>query len=263
MRRSITLWVLVGLGCCAQVQAQTIWTQRSERPGIRLEFLSPQFKDAFPGVSYTYNILTLSGRVPLGEIVAVLVEVPMAWESYSSPFGSDSKNGVGNAFIGLEIGSRESAFFGEVGTRPFLRQDLGAMGFPGFYGDYERAEAYIKETQSFEFALNVVSTEQQGFVYRIRVGATNFVHESGDATTFIDYGAKTGYDDGTISVYAGLTGRASTEKQPGKTAYHHVGFDVGYRFGALRPAIFFGLPLDEEISEFVPQTIGGSIIIEL
>ncbi len=263
MRQSIIRWIFLGLACCTSLGAQTIWTQRSERTGIRIEFLSPQFKEPFPGLTYSYNILTVSGRVPLGDVVAVLVEMPMAWESYKSSFMSESENGIGNPFIGLEIGSRESAFYGELGARPFLRQDLGAMGFPGFYGDYERAEAYIKEMQSFECALNIASTERQGFVYRVRVGATILSPESSESSTFVDYGAKTGYDDGQFSVYAGITGRANTESTAGKAAYHHVGLDLGYRIGGIRPAFFFRIPLDKEISEMMPQTIGGSILIEL
>ncbi len=85
------------------------------------------------------------------------------WESYKSSFLSESNSGTGNVFIGLQVGSRESAFCVEVGARPFLRQDLDTTGFFAFYGDCERAEAYVKEMQSFEFALDVASTERRGF----------------------------------------------------------------------------------------------------
>ena len=48
----------------------------------------------------------------------------------------------------------------------------------------------------------------------------------------------------------------------GKSAYHHVGFDVGYRIDNFRPALFVRLPLDKEYADVSPNTIGGSVSVE-
>ena len=263
MKPSILPWLVLGLVCLPDADAQSLWTQRSNRAGIRLEFLSPQFKTNSPGFSYSYSILTLSGRIPFGGVVAAIVEVPMVWETSRNPISEISANDIGNMFIGIEIGSPESWIFGEVGARPFLRQEMKTSMIGGYLGDFDRFEAYYREVTTYELALNVASTERKGFVYRIRVGPTIVTPESNEGTTFIDYGAKAGYDDGSLSLYGGFTGRASTESGSGKNVFHHLGFDLGYRLGSVRPAFFIRLPLDKEINETMPQTIGGSISVEI
>ena len=264
MKRSI-FTLFFGVLCCLDcAQSQTIWTQRSERAMLRLEYLSPSFANAFPGFGFTSQIVTLTGRYPIGTSIVVVLEAPMAWESQSTPFGSTSQNGLGNMFLGLEIGSIESMVYGEIGARPILRQDLGASGIGGYLGDYDRGEAYFKEMTSYQFALNVASPRKDGFVYRVRVGPTFWVPEEGKkTTTFLDYGGKAGFDDGALSLYTGITGRWMTTTHTGKAVYHHLGFDLGYRFNTIRPALFVRFPLDKEINDIMNRTIGANVSVEL
>lgn len=255
--------LLVCLFCLANAQGQTIWTQRSDRIGLRLEYLRPNFPSQSTGYEFTNQILTAGGKFPIGKTIFVTIEVPMSWEKQSNPYTSTSKNGLGNFFVGLEIGSVESPVFGEVGARPILRQDLGVSGLGGYFGDFDRGEAYFQEITSYQLALNLASTQRQGFVYRVRIGPTLWVPEAGKkTTTFIDYGAKAGYDDGALSLYIGITGRWNTEVTTGKAALHHLGFDLGYRMSAIRPALFFRLPLDKEISDLMNRTIGANVSVE-
>lgn len=264
MNRSLFPLLLVVLFYVENSQAQTIWSQRTDAIGVKLEFLSPNFPNSYPGYDFTSKTLTLNGRYPIGEFVVVLLETPMTWENSTSPYSSTSKNGLGNLFVGIEIGSMDSPIYGELGARPILRQELGASGIGAYYGDFDRGEAYIKEFTSYQLALNIVSTRREGFVYRIRLGPTICVPEQGKkSTTFVDYGAKAGFDNGALSLYTGLTGRWNTEEERGKTAFHHLGFDFGYRISGIRPAIFFRLPLDKELSDLMDRTIGASVAVEL
>lgn len=262
MRITVTAFFFyVGL-CSSDAGAQSLWSHRSDRPSVRLDFVSPQFESTFPGVSYTSQIVTLGGRVPIGELIAVLVEIPFMWETMQSPYQDESNKSVGNPYLGVEIGGHESWIFGEIGARPFMRQEMDISGMGGYFGDFDRFEAYFREVVSYQLAVNVAATMRTGFSYRVRLGPTVVAPESGDQTTFIDYGGRAGFDNGSVSVFAGVTGRAATEKTSGKSAFHHVGLDVGYRFRGIRPAFFIRWPLDKEFKDLTSQTIGGSLTVE-
>ena len=263
MMRSLFRSMLVAVVSFASMQAQSIWTQRSEDPQIRLEVLRPSLKVS-PGVDFSATLVTLDGRVPITKGVAVQIEVPYTSEKISNPYFSDSKNQLGNPYLGFEIGSEGFPVYAELGLRPMVVKSPDSyVSFGGVFGDFERAEAYLEDLTTFQFALNVASPERQGFVYRVKAGPTIWSPKGGgDATTLIDYGAKAGYDNGAISAYAGFTGRWNTEVKGEKATYHFLGFDVGYRLGAFRPALLVHLPLDKEITDMTSQTIGGSLSVE-
>ncbi|MGB2867422.1 MAG: hypothetical protein WBD36_03135, partial [Bacteroidota bacterium] len=249
MTRSLFHPMLIVVVLFATTQAQTIWTQRSDGPQIRLEVLRPSIKSG-AGVDFSSTIITLDGRVPITKGIAVQVEVPYTSEKISSPFFSESQSQVGNPYLGFEISSEGFPVFAELGFRPMLvTSQKSSVSFGAVFGDFERAEAYLEDLTTFQFALNVASPGRQGFVYRVKAGPTIWSPKGGgDATTLIDYGAKAGYDNGAISAYAGLTGRWNTEVKSGKSTYHFLGFDLGYRIDRFRPALFVHLPLDKELT---------------
>ena len=264
MKHPIFRPLLAAMVLACTACGQTIWNQRTEGVGIRLEYLSPAFATTSPGHEFTSQIVTLGGRVPVGKLLCVLVEAPMAWETQNNPIASSTKNGFGNVFVGLEVGTISSPFFLDLGARPFLKQDVMVSGFGGYYGDFDRCEAYLQEMISYRLGVNIASTERHGFVYRLRVGPTWWVPERGnETTTIIDYGAKAGFDDGAISVYAGITGRWNTTVDVEKNKYHHLGFDLGYRINGVRPAFFYRVPLEKDLSDVISRTIGGSVAVEL
>lgn len=262
MRSTLVAFFFLACLLSFDVHAQSLWTQRSDGPSIRLEFLSPQFQSSYPGSTYSARIVTLGGRVPIGDVIAVMVEVPFMWETVRNPFLDESENGVGNLYLGLEIGGSDSWIFGEIGARPIMRQEMDFSGMGGYIGDYDRFEAYFREVVAYQVMINATSTNRSGFAYRVRVGPTIFAPESGEQTTFIDYGGKAGYDNGSVSIIAGVTGRATTKEGTGKKAFHHAGLDAGYRFRGIRPAFFIRVPLDHEFEIVAPRTIGANLTVE-
>lgn len=264
MKHPILKPLIAALLLACTAQGQTIWTQRTEGVGLRLEYLSPTFPSNYPGYEFTSQILTFGARVPVGKVLSFLVEAPMAWETQNNPFASSTKNGFGNIFVGVEAGALGSPFYIDLGARPFLKQDVTVSGFGGYFGDFDRGEAYFAELTSYQLGLNIASTERRGFVYRLRVGPTMWVPEGGnESTTLIDYGGKAGYDNGVISAYTGITGRLNTKQNIGKTTFHHLGFDLGYRVYGVRPAFFYRVPLDKELSDIMSKTIGVNVTVEL
>lgn len=259
MNRIVSIFFVLSL-FCGEALTQSIWHLRSDGPMVRIEYLRPGIRSFFSGSDLSANLFTLSGRVPVTQNIVLLAELPYTSETVSSQFGSSTLSGLGNVFLGLEVRFTGIPVFGEFGFRPSTRNEV--TGFGSYYGDFERAEAYLKELTTFHFAVNFISSEDRGLAYRVRVGPTIWSPKTGKSTTFIDYGAKVGYDNGAVSVFAGLTGRWNTEATSGKSALNHVGFDVGYRIDRFRPAFFFRLPLDKEISDLSPQTIGGSFGVE-
>lgn len=257
-----TVIFILGSMISNETHAQAVWAPRSDLTSVRVEYISPQFKSMSPGYTYTYRIFTLSGRVPLGHSFAALIEVPFIWETMRNPFQDNSKNDIGNTYFGVEIGSSDSWIFGEIGFRPIMRQEMNLGGFGGYYGDFDRFEAHFREIVSYQLAINAGSIDRTGFAYRVRVGPTIVAPENGEQTTFIDYGARVGFDNGSVTVFGGLTGRASTKEGSGKKAFHHAGLDVGYRFRGIRPAFIIRWPLDKEINEILTQSIGAGLTVE-
>lgn len=77
MKRSIFSLLLLVLSCLDNVQAQAIWTRRTDRVEPRLEYLVPNFPSRDPGYEFTSQILTVDWRFPIGKSVFVILETPM------------------------------------------------------------------------------------------------------------------------------------------------------------------------------------------
>lgn len=245
------------------LSGQTVWTQWSERIIVRTEYLYSSVHTTVPGNELTGQMLLLNGKIPLGKLVRFTVEVPFVWETYSTPLKGETKNDIGNFFIGCELGDLASPVVFELGVRPLVRQDLQFSGNIGYLADFDRGEIYLKELASYQIMLNIKSPLGESLTYRVRFGTTVWLPEKGTAVQFFDYGAKVGYDNTAMSIHAGVTGRLNLKEEHTKASFHHIGFDVGYHFDAVRPAFFYRIPLDKEINEFVQQTIGGSLSVEI
>ncbi len=263
MKKIFGWFLLAVLLSLHTLSGQTLWTQWSDRIVVRAEYLHSNLQFSVPGYDMTGQVLILNGKIPLKNIVRCVVEVPFVWETFSSPLTGETKKGIGNFFIGCELGELSSPVFFEIGARPVVRQDLRFRGFIGYLADFDRGEIYQKEFASYQIMFNVKSPLDQPLVYRVRFGSTVWLPENGTATPFFDYGAKVGYDNTAISIHAGVTGRLNTKEEHGKASFHHLGFDVGYHLDTVRPAIFYRIPLDKEINELVKQTIGGSLTVEI
>lgn len=145
MKRSIFPLLLLVFSCLDNVQAQTIWTQRTDRVELKLEYLLPNFPSRDPGHEFTSQILTADWRVLMGKSLFVILETAMTWASQSYPYASVSKKGLGNLFVGVEIGNIDFRVFGELGAQPFVKQDLGASELSRYYGDFDRFEGFEKK----------------------------------------------------------------------------------------------------------------------
>jgi hypothetical protein len=265
MKRSIyavaAISLVVSLFSVNKTLAQGIWTQRTDKIQIKVEYLKPSFANQYPGSNFSSNIFALNARIPIGKSVFALVEASTVSESFSFGGSSSTKSSWGNPLFGIEIGDVTSMIYGELGFRPSGKKDF--TGFSGYYSDFERAEAYVPDLTTYYAAVNVGSTARNGFVYQVRVGPTIWSPKNGgDSETIIDYGVKGGYEENGISLYSALTGRWNTKVKGGKSAFHFLGFDLGYRIQMVRPALFFRLPLDKEYSDVVKQTIGVSATVE-
>jgi hypothetical protein len=274
MKHQMSSHLLVALLVLGESQAQTIWTQRTAGSRLTIEYMQPTFANTISWLTTSGSIVTLNGKVQVGSSVGVIVEVPYVSGTISTSFpfassaGSVSEKKGGNVYVGLEIGNFESNIFLEIGARPFATETSSSSGIipmVGAIGDFDRQEAYLEKMSSYQAALNLTSTQTQGFVYRVRVGPTIFVPKTtgSESITLMDYGLKMGYDNGQLGLLGGISGRWNTKIKSGKAAYHHLALDLGYRFGKIRPAFFYRMPLDKEMTDIVARTIGANITVAL
>ena len=99
------------------LQSQTIWTNVGRNKSFTVEYLRPNLEgeNDLSGLS---SAIFLSGQFRINRLTNLIIELPIARiEESGSAFEIDETM-VGNPYIGLEIRSRRSSNFVELGIRP-------------------------------------------------------------------------------------------------------------------------------------------------
>lgn len=254
--------------------AQMRWMYRPATSSLNFEYIAP----SFVGVPYspiTGSTVSLSGRFPVSEYWSVVLEVPYTRTAFTSPVfsesGTQSESRIGNPYVGVEVGGKESTVFGEIGFRPSVIDEKSFANSSGLLSDIDRWEIYIPQTTVVQGALNLATFNETGFVGRFRVGPSVWIpHEAneGNPTTkvLISIGAGLGYRTESVSFGIQYTGRMRTsEKDWGgsKDAFSHLSASISGTFGSVRPELYYKIPLDDEQKQVIHNLLGVSLSVEL
>jgi hypothetical protein len=253
----------------APLRAQSIWLDRSHDKTLGLEVLRPNFKSE--GNNEVSGLaLFLSLRAPLSQQLSFVSELPFVHSNYASRsifLRGGSESTIGNPYLGVEIGRKDSPFFGEFGVRlPITSDDKFGTALVGFLTDFDRFEAFIPNTLPITGMLNYHHREASGFALRFRGGPSLLIYTEGglgdSADLFAGYSAQAGYESERFSLLGGLTGRANlTEEDAGSV--HQLGFNASLGLGNVRPGIHFRIPLDDELKESMDFVLGFNLGIQL
>ncbi len=273
MRKSV-LWFfgVVGLGAIlavfpSQMAAQSIWTSPSESSSFSVEWLKPEFSNA-EDMSFFSSALFLSGRVWVHNNVRVVGDLPFANVDFKD---GEADLGVGNPYLGVEVGAPNSPLWGEVGVRaPLASEDNSALGV-GFWADYDRCEAFMPDVLSIVGLGHYQYQHRSGLSARFRAGPLFQVDTNKDAIgdrteAYAVYSAHGWYDIEKARFGAGLTGRmlvTEADLNLGERTVHQLGLFLIGKFGGVEPGLHLRMPLDQDLNDILDFVVGLNVTVPL
>ncbi len=247
---------------------QSLWDRPSYERNVQVQFSKPVLD--FGEFSFLSAGVFLSVNWPLTERFRFVGELPMGYADRTDGYddGYDNEMGLvlGNPYVGIDIGKRESDLSGQFGVRlPLAPSDKGDSRFIGTFSDHiSRQGTFWDELLTVTGTGTYRHRTEEGFVAVTTAGAEVwFSTESGGSTeVFGLYGGQAGYENETWSATAGVMGRAflsADRGNLGERTHHELGAQIGYQVASVRPTVFFRLPLDEDIREGLDYVVGLKI----
>ncbi len=247
--------------------AQTIWLGPDQANNVTLEWLRPEFEDA-EDLSFMTSGFFLSARFGINDQFRLVGDVPFGY------FGTDiddvdSEIGIGNPYLGVEVGNLKSPVWGELGLRiPLTDVDNLGSSF-GFFSDYDRCEAFMPDAVSAMGFANYLYRHDSGFSMRLRGGplfliSTDSDEYEDDMEMYAMYSLQGWYDTARLRFGTGITGRMiATEKDLdlGERTIHQLGLALAGKFRGVEPGLHFRLPLDEDLSDVTNYTFGLTVTV--
>ena len=249
------------------VSAQSIWLDQRYQKSISLEILKPNL-DGDDNTTVTTSAVFASLRVPVGNGLVVVGEVPFAHWGLESDFGGGSENTIGNPYLGLELQVPASPTFLELGIRaPLASEDNSSARFVGVFTDIDRFEAFLTDIVPITAVLNYRYRSVSGLVTRFRGGLAAWINTEGDDSEVVAaYSGQVGYGSEQLNVIGGFTGRAVLTEEGldfGERTLHHLGAAASIGLGTVRPGVHVRLPLDDDTTDFLDFVIGLNVSIKL
>jgi hypothetical protein len=250
-------------------EAQSIWLEPPVPTDVNLEVLNPAIQGS---EMTTFSLMYfLSGRIGLAQHTVLVAEIPYAHyapnSDYYGYFQRTADNAFGSPYIGLHLGPYKQGWQGEIGLRlPLAERDKYATQM-GLLGDFlERAEAFLPDVLTVVAGGNYRYKSSDGFALRLRLAPLLWIgtgDNSGmDPELFFLYAVQIGYEDQTVAVGGGLSGRygATIEDADfGERSFHQLGLYMNFDFGGWGPGVQLRVPLDEDLGDFLDPTLSLSV----
>lgn len=259
--RTILAAALAAALSAAPLHAQPRWLAPDDGRTIWLEALRPGMED-MGGLTTIWRAGT---RLPLSDRLSMIVEVPWAHADLElDPSDDTTTTGIGNPYVGLDLASGDCGRLG-FGARVPLASDDNVGVFAGFLGDFvDQAESFAPDHVPVTFEVSrACPAGESGWSLRVHGAASAWLPRGdGDSEIMALYGIQ-GWYERSLVLGAGLTGRAllTDEGDFAERTVHQLGGVVGFDLGAARPQIEVRVPLDEEIRDEVPWTVGLGLVV--
>ena len=147
IRRSVALIVLIAMTAAGTAHAQPLPIHRSDDHTITLEFVKAAFSNWLDTTAGTATWF-LSGRFGLNDVVVLSTEIPFSRAAFDDPdfdgpSYEESSTTLGNVYMGVELHSRDTGVYGELGFRlPAADENEDATATGGLASLVDRAEAF-------------------------------------------------------------------------------------------------------------------------
>ena len=241
------------VAAAAPASAQSIWLDRSVPKSIHLELAKPLLEGDGDGF-FTFNTY-LSTRLPLGENLSFVGELPVATLAIESDFDDESSTAFGNVYLGIESNVRgESGGWFEAGVRLPTASDDEFAVFTGVLGDLDRWEAFFPNAMFIHGAAHWRKVPRAGGVgadFRLAPQVWFPTEDEGETELFATYGAQVLFQSTGARGGAGLTGRwFVTDDDEGDASSHQVEAAFDFLSGSVRPGVTFRVPLEDDVLFF-------------
>lgn len=245
--------------------AQSILLPGTPEKGITFEAAHANFRE--DAASTASAVFFLSGRLPLGERLRLIADVPVAHGSFAGELGElfDGESTVlGNPKLGLELAALPSLVVeGSVRLPLGTASETSVGDVIGILSDPQRAEAFamdvVPATAAFTYQVPVAGA----LGLRARAGATHLFYTGDEAdvenTTLLDYGLFGTYPAGPARLGLGVSGRynaSGDEGDFGDRSLHFAGATADFQVAGVRPGVSLQVPLDSEHREVVGPSFG-------
>jgi hypothetical protein len=272
-RNTIALLVLIlGLAIPPSIAcAQSLWIPRDREGSVMFEALLPgvefvQNEDSFTGAYF------LDARYPVSSNISIVGEMAYARlkGEYLIYLGSPevSSKTIGNPYLGVEVGGKESPFFGEFGIRaPLVDKNEFPAALTGEYSDVGRWDAFAPYVVPIHAAVNLRQRLPSGVFHRLRAGTVLLVATESKAETDL-YGVYSfliGYEGRILRFGGGATGQMLITDNRGNLGGRTINqLEVHADAGPwrVRPGIDVKLPLGGA-SSLVSAVLGLSLSVGL
>jgi hypothetical protein len=237
LTRVALLAAILSAAAAGTLAAQPIWMERTSPALLSAESLFPGFRGS---EELTAVLAHLSARVPLSDAASLVVDLPYASVKYGlGVFGDVTESGVGNPYIGVELGAVDDRVFGEFGARFSFRGEdaLGGLALAGVTADFDRAEAFIPDILAIQAAINFRGRESSGLAFHLRAEPVFLIYTGDSDDVFGDteelllgYTGMIGYETAQLSIMGGVTGRAlitESDLDFGERTTHQLSFRRG------------------------------------
>lgn len=249
--------------------AQPIWLDRSQDKTISLEILKPDF-EGDDRTTFATTAWFLSGRFTGRDRISWAYEIPFAHYGIDSEFGEESKDALGNPYLGMEVHSKPFPFVGEFGFRlPLAPESFDDAAMLGYYTDFvDRAEAFVPDALPISGIVNYLKKEPSGFFSRVRGGMAAWIAigDRDESEWFLLYSAQVGYESPQGDLVAGISGRwllSGEDLDFGEATVHQLGLAAGVAWGTIQPGISLRVPLDEDLRDILDFVFGLTLGIRM
>jgi hypothetical protein len=261
--------LLAGAG---PVQGQSIWLEPPSRTDVNLEFVKPAIKNT--DLTTFSLIYYLSGRFAVGSNTQLVAEIPFAHYAQANatilgPFTrpAEADNAFGNPYLGLNFGPHREGWQMELGVRLPMAESRKRATAMAALGDFlERTEAFLPDVLTVVIGANFRSKTADGVTFRARMAPIVWIgtgdNAEMDPEVFFLYALQAGYDNRTVAVGGGLSGRffvTGDDLNIGERTLHQLGLYGNFDFGGWGPGLQVRFPLDDDLSSILDPTLSLSI----
>ncbi|PLX33279.1 MAG: hypothetical protein C0600_00760 [Ignavibacteria bacterium] len=271
MRHLTAAIIAITFLAAVPVSAQPIWLGDGEDHALTIEWHKPIFDDD-DRVGFMMSTIILGYRSRTSENLTIVLDLPMSNYEYEGHTGQFL---LGNPYVGLAFGNKNSELYGDVGVRlPITDDDPEKMNavLIGTITEIDRLEMFLPNTVPVSGLLRYRTySENSNMGLRAHFGPSILVFTddrgSDDMEVFLKYGLLGEYRATSVRVQLGFTGIFNTTNDRGDfsdNSEHQLGFAVNFDAGGrVWPGVMLQLPLSEDRSEIISMVLGLNAMIML
>lgn len=261
LQTRLTAALILFLGAVVPVHGQSQWLGPVEGHAFWIEMVRPDIEDA----TFASSAWQVGFRAPVTPSLALVGEVPFA-HGADEDFDADETTTIGNPYFGIEYTGAGGRVTTELGVRAPLVSDESQGTFVGLISEFvDRLEAFAPDFVPITAAVRYEGPADEGLALRVRGGGSFWIPvDGGDVETFGVYGLQGWYARRWLAGF-GLTGRfivTEGDLDVGDRFAHQVGGTIGYDFNGVRPAVEVRIPIDEDLHDEAPYSIGIGLTIQ-